>query len=142
MSWFLYAFTAAILWGVHYNIVGKSLTVMSPITVYFIPNIILIATLPLYYKTLINDYQSLMVADTSVKLSTIGVMFTSIAASILLYKAIHGSNATLASLIEITYPIFVALFAFILFKENHMNWSVVFGGLLIMAGTALIIYNN
>jgi len=142
VSWFLYAFTAAILWGVHYNIVGKSLTVMSPITVYFIPNIILIATLPFYYKTLVTDYQSLMVADTTVKLSTVGVMFTSIAASILLYKAIHGSNATLASLIEITYPIFVALFAFILFKENHMNWSVVFGGLLIMAGTILIVYNN
>ena len=142
IAWYIWALAAAILWGIHYPLVGKALTTISPITVYFIPSILLFVSLPLYYKTLIGDYHSLMEASTTVKLSTIAVMFTSIAASVLLYKAIHGSNATLASLIEITYPVFVALFAFLIFKENHMNWSVAFGGLLIMVGTGLIIYNN
>lgn len=142
ISWYIWAFGAAILWGVHYNLVGKALTTISPITVYFIPSIILIATLPLYYKTLINDYHSLMSADSSVKISTVVLMFTSVAASLMAYKAIHYSNATIASLIEITYPVFVALFAFLIFKENHLTWNIGAGGVLIMAGTGLIIFNN
>ena len=142
MPWYAYALLASVFWGIHYNIVGKTLTAVSPITVYFMPTIVLIATLPLYYETLISDYHSLMAADWSVKLSSFAVMFTSIVASVLLYKAIHSSNATLASLIEISYPVFVAIFAFLIFRENHMSWNVALGGLLIMGGTSLIIYNN
>jgi len=142
MTWWMYATLAAIVWGVHYPIVGKALTTISPITVYFIPSLVLLVSLPFYYKTLISDYHSLMAADMTVKVSTLALMFTSIAASLLLYKAIHGSNATVASLIEITYPVFVALFAFLLFNENHLNWSVAAGSILVMAGTGLIIYNS
>jgi drug/metabolite transporter (DMT)-like permease len=142
MTWWMYATLAAMIWGVHYPLVGKALTTISPITVYFIPSIVLFAFLPFYYKTLISDYHSLMAGDVSVKISAFALMFTSIAASLLLYKAIYGSNATVASLIEITYPVFVALFAFIIFNENHLTWNVAAGGMLIMAGTGLIIYNN
>jgi hypothetical protein len=86
ISWYIWALGAAIIWGIHYPIVGKALTTISPITVYFIPSIILFAALPFYYKTLISDYHSLMSADISVKISTLVLMFTSIAASLLLIK--------------------------------------------------------
>ena len=56
--------------------------------------------------------------------------------------AVRGRNATLASLIEISYPVFVALFAWLLFREIHVNASVVVGGLLVFAGVCLIVWNN
>lgn len=142
MTWWLWALTAALVWGFHYNIVAKSLTVASPITVYFLPNILLMLALPWWYQTLVKDYHSIMAASVEIKSSIVVVMFTSIIASVAVYKAIHGSNATLASLIEISYPVFVALFAIIVFKENHLDWSTVLGGLLILTGTALIIYKH
>ena len=142
MTWWLWAVAAAVIWGFHYNIVAKSLTAASPITVYFLPNIILMITLPWWYKTLVKDYHSIMAATTEVRVSVAVVMFTSIIASVAVYKAIHGSNATLASLIEISYPVFVALFAIVMFKENHLDWSTIVGGLLVLSGTGLIIYNH
>ena len=40
------------------------------------------------------------------------------------------------------YPFFVAVFAFMLFREIQFNPSVIVGGLLIFAGVATIIWNN
>jgi hypothetical protein len=36
----------------------------------------------------------------------------------------------------------VILFAYILFRQIHVNLSVLFGGLMILLGAGLIIYNN
>jgi drug/metabolite transporter (DMT)-like permease len=59
-----------------------------------------------------------------------------------LFLSIASKNATLASLIEISYPVFVAVFAYLLFREIHVNPSVIIGGLLVFAGVAMIIWNN
>ena len=40
------------------------------------------------------------------------------------------------------YPVFVALFAWLLFREMHINTSVIIGGVLVFAGVAMIIWNN
>ena len=58
------------------------------------------------------------------------------------YVSIGGKNATLASLIEISYPAFVALFAFLLYREVHFNASVLLGAALVFAGVALIIVRS
>ena len=60
----------------------------------------------------------------------------------LLFQAISDKNATLASLIEISYPVFVALFAWLLFRQVHLNASVLVGALLVFAGVAVIVLNN
>ena len=140
ITWWMYAVFAALIWGVHYNLIAKAMTAASPFTIYAIPNVILIASLPLWYKVLVNDFHNVMAASTEVKASVAAIMFTSILGTVAAYKAIHSSNATVASLIEITYPIFVAVFAAVLFHENHMNWPIAIGGTLIMLGTGVIIY--
>lgn len=142
MTWWMWALAGALIWGVHYNLIAKSLTAASPLTIYFLPNIILMATLPLWYKVLISDFHSISEAPLSVKISTIIIMFTSILGSVAVYKAIHSSNATLASLIEISYPVFVSLFAFLIFRDNQVNIGTIIGGLLIMVGTSVVIYTN
>jgi drug/metabolite transporter (DMT)-like permease len=51
-------------------------------------------------------------------------------------------DRTLASLIEMTYPIFVVLFAYIFYRQMHVTTSVFIGGLMVLMGAGLIIYNN
>ena len=60
----------------------------------------------------------------------------------LLYLAVRGRNATLASLIEISYPAFVAVFAWLLFREWQLNAGVLFGAVLVVTGSVLIIVNS
>lgn len=141
MTWYLWALLGAIIWGVHYPLLGKVLQVVSPITAYFIPTILLLLGLPFYYKTLISDVQAILASPLEIKAMTAVIAFTSIIGSISVYKAIHGSNATLASLIEITYPLCVALFAYFVLKETHLSVIDIVGGVLIISGTGIIIWN-
>ena len=140
ITWWMYAVLASLVWGIHYNLIAKAMTVASPFTIYAIPNIILIGSLPLWYKVIVNDFHSVMNASGEIKAAIGAIMFTSIIGTVAAYKAIHSSNATIASLIEITYPVFVAIFAAVLFHENHLNWPIAIGGTLIMIGTGVIIY--
>jgi len=142
IPWYLYAFAASVLWGLHYNIIAKSLTVISPLTAYWVPTTIMMAGLPFFYKTLVADYHAVMASTNDVKAAVVAMSFTSFAASVLLYKAIAGSNATLASLIEISYPIFVVIIAFLFFNENHITPYVLLGGALVMIGTGIVIYGS
>ena len=69
-------------------------------------------------------------------------MFTSFAASYCLYKAIQLHNPVHAGLIEMTYPIFIGVFALILFQENHFDLSTIIGGAMILAGSGIIVYSQ
>ena len=140
IAWWMYALFGALIWGAHYNLIAKAMTVASPLTIYTIPNILLFISLPFWYKTLAEDVQAILASDWDIKATVLAMMFTSILGTVAVYKAIHTSNATLASLIEITYPVFVALFAMVFFHQNHFTWPVALGGLLIMTGTGVIIY--
>ncbi len=59
-----------------------------------------------------------------------------------IYHAIGGRNATVASLIEISYPLFVALFAWLFFRELQINWQTALGGLLILSGVSIVFLSN
>jgi drug/metabolite transporter (DMT)-like permease len=52
--------------------------------------------------------------------------------------SIQGKNATLSGLIEISYPFFIAIFSYLLFRKNYLTLSTVFGGLFIAIGVFLI----
>ena len=69
----------------------------------------------------------------------LAITLTSLAGSVLLYLSIRSRNATMASLIEISYPFFVALFAYLLFRDVHLNRNILFGAVLVFSGVALII---
>ncbi|MFA6256481.1 MAG: EamA family transporter [Candidatus Absconditabacterales bacterium] len=60
----------------------------------------------------------------------------------LILVAIKNKNATVASLIEISYPIFVVIFSYLLFKNTNLNTGTIFGGLLIIAGVILVYLAN
>ena len=142
MPWYIFAVGAAIIWGLHFNLLSKAMTVISPITAYWLPTVIMVIGLPFFYKTVYSDLVAVYHSGWDIKLPVIIISFTSFAASMCIYQAIQMHNPMHAGLIEITYPIFLTIFALILYQQNYFNLSTLIGGGLIMAGSALIIYSH
>jgi drug/metabolite transporter (DMT)-like permease len=62
-------------------------------------------------------------------------------AEIFIGFSIIAKNATIAGLIEISYPIFIALFSYLLFK-NTITISTVIGAAVIFIGIFIVYYFN
>lgn len=142
LPWYVTALGAAMIWGIHYPLVDNALKRISPVGVLMLTVIPILLVAALFHRHLAADYVVIKGMDWGSKLIVIALSLTSIAGSVLLYISINSRNATLASLIEISYPLFVVLFSYLLFRQIHINPSVVAGGALVFAGVALIILNN
>jgi uncharacterized membrane protein len=59
-------------------------------------------------------------------------------AELFIALSITGKSDALAGLIEISYPLFIALFSYLLFKESELNVPTAIGGLLIFSGVAVV----
>ncbi len=56
--------------------------------------------------------------------------------------AIKNTSAVYAAMGEISYPIFTVLFAFLFFGVRNFDWTVFLGGVLIMAGSFILVYGQ
>lgn len=143
--WILLAFGAAILWGVSYAASGRVMQRgLDPVSFFFcyavfaalVTGVILLAKgelseVPRSVRELGSDRMWLLVSLAS---AAVG--------GLLIYVAIGEKNATLASLIEISYPFFVALFAWLFFREAQLNAATIAGGLLILGGVFTVFLAN
>jgi drug/metabolite transporter (DMT)-like permease len=139
--WIVYALAAAIIWGISYAASGRVIERgITPLVFFFLYTLFgagaaagaLVLTeksgsLFSEVRALGADWVWLVVAIVS-----------SAAGGLLIYMAIGEKNATLASLIEISYPFFVAVFAWLFFRETQFNWSTIVGGLLILGGVGVV----
>ena len=142
VPWYITAVAAALVWGVHYPLVDYALKRISVFSVLLLTAVPVLLLLPWYQRTLKNDIVVWQGLPWSERLPILAIAITSLLGAVLLYVSISGKNATLASLIEISYPVFVALFAYLLFRELHVNASVLIGAALVFSGVALIIWHN
>ena len=142
LPWYVTALGAALIWGIHYPLVDSALKRISPIGVLLLTAIPILLVAVVFHRHLAADYLVIKGMDWGSKLIVIALSVTSILGSVLLFVSISSRNATLASLIEISYPVFVVLFSYLLFRQVHINASVLAGGVLVFAGVALIILNN
>lgn len=142
IPWYLAALGAAVVWGLHYPLVGFALKRISMVSVLVLLTLPVLLILPFVYRTVLHDVGVWRTLEWGERLLILSLSLTSLLGAVLLFLSIAGKNATLAALLEITYPLFVALFAWLLFREVHINASVVLGALLVFAGTALIIWQN
>lgn len=140
--WYVTAIGAALVWGMHYPLVDHALKRLSLVSVLLLTALPIVVLALFFHRTLAADYVVWTTLDTGPRIRVLALALTSLLGSVLLFLSIAGKNATLASLIEISYPVFVALFAWLLFREIHVNASVIIGGLPVFAGVALIIWNN
>jgi drug/metabolite transporter (DMT)-like permease len=142
LPWYVTAIAAAVVWGLHYPLIEHALRRVS------LPTVVLLTALPMalvalaFPARLAADWRTVMALPLGERLLIVLIALTSLAGSVLLYMAVRGRNATLASLIEITYPAFVAVFAWLLFREWQLNAGVLLGALFVFAGSALIIVNS
>jgi len=142
VPWYVTAVAAAVVWGVHYPLVDYALKRVSILAVLLLTALPILLLVPLYQQTLKQDYGVWQALPWSERWPILAIALTSLLGAVLLYVSIAGKNATLASLIEISYPAFVALFAYLLFREVHLSASVLIGAGLVFSGVALIIWHN
>jgi len=142
LPWYVPAIAAAIVWGLHYPLIEHALRRVS------LPTVVLLTALPMaivalaFPARLAADWRAILALPTGDRWLIGMIALTSLAGTVLLYMAVRGRNATLASLIEISYPAFVAVIAWLLFREWQLNSGVLLGALLVFAGTTLIIVNS
>ena len=139
VPWYVAAFGAAVVWGIHYPLIDFALKRVSLMTVLLLTAVPVLLLVPFYRHVLFADARTLAQLGTGERWTVLSVAVTSLVATVLLFVSIERKNATLAGLIEITYPIFIVFFAWLLFREVHLTWTSALGGLLIMAGAGIVI---
>ena len=132
-----YAVGAAITWGLVYTIDERILTKASPGNLLFVSSFItLILTLPFFIadKSYIKE---LVLTDKPTFLLIIGSQVLGALASFFIFSSIKSTGAAFASIIEISYPLFVVLFSVLLLK-SQFNVYFWIGGLFMVIGAVII----
>jgi drug/metabolite transporter (DMT)-like permease len=140
--WIIYAISASVFWGMNYTVTEQVLKRISMPAVYIASALALLLfgiTAGLAAKTLPQDWDVLKKGGDDTKLFLISALIFVIA-DVFILLSIKAKNATMAGMIEITYPLFTAFFAWIFFRQAQMNWSTLLGGLLIISGVACIYF--
>jgi len=146
--WWIFSIIAAVLWGLHFNLVVKVSNVLpkdiyTPLTIFVITGVSIILLMPFIYHKVLSNLIILWHAGNEIRISVVVLVFTTIIAANLLYIAMQLSpNATVAALLDITYPVFIAIVAWLLYRENHLDWTVLVGGILIFSGAMLIVWKH
>lgn len=140
--WFIYALGAAVLWGLQYATIEQlSKTIPTPLL-----TLAYTVALALTYLFIFVCFQfEISLAQfrnywTGRNLLLFGlVVLVGCASTMLIFAAIAKGTATKASIIEITYPLFVALFAILLYQEDTINRQTLIGGLIILVGVLIVL---
>ncbi|MDD3266459.1 MAG: EamA family transporter [Burkholderiales bacterium] len=139
MNWFWMALFAAVLWGLGYTINQITLKTFSAYELLFFESVTVSFVLGGYlvytkqigtFFTKLTNPKELMIIIASSAIYTI--------ASILIFKSISSSNATIAAIIESCYPIFTVIFAFIIFGQLQINLASAIGFIMIISGIVLV----
>lgn len=129
---------AAITWGFVYASTEKVLEKMSPISsvalFYYIGAVIM---LPLIITNKQEIIQGLTLAPKELLFTTIMILL----AEFLIMWSISLLGGTDAALIEVSYPIWTAIFLY-LFSGKSVSFETIIGGIFIFTGIAFITYSE
>jgi drug/metabolite transporter (DMT)-like permease len=143
--WILYAFSAAVIWGISYAASGRAIERgVTPLTFFFCSTLfgVLVASLALVSLGRLGAVPAEVRGLGGDAFWFALALVASAAGALLIYMAIGEKNATLASLIEISYPFFVAVFAWLFFRETQFNLATIVGGLMILGGVGVVFLGN
>ena len=143
MTWWAYALVSAACWGAQYVLLEtlfRRVDFAAAFSFLSLANGILVAALfwVLYPKQnwvkLGESWQIIWLVILYLIFGTGAYMFNAF--------AINEKNATLASLLEISYPLFIVLFTAIFLRQVHLNLTGFFGAALIFAGCVLVMLSR
>ena len=134
----IWALIASITWGLLYNIDQKLLIKSSPLTMFFIGGIMQIIVLIPYMFTQSGkaDIELILSDKTQLGLLFFAEMLCIIAGIAILY-AVKNLTAPVASIFEISYPIFVAVFYYLL-KNGTLDVKFGVGATFIFIGIIIV----
>ena len=141
--WIVFALGASVFWGMSYVFneeIYKKISVFTALG---------IASLAIFVLTILMAYftgnlkPDLMAIASSKKLMwyVVGGVLALFVAELFIGFSIAAKNATLAGLIEISYPLFIVLFSYILFKST-VTIPTMIGGFIIFSGVFIIYFFN
>lgn len=139
MNWIICSLLTAILWGISYSAIEQIIKTIDKCTCIFISSsiIAIFYSSAIGQKDLINIYQN--------KGNVCYWMFLSATCSLIAgymsIRAIENSSASLAASLEITYPFWCMLFAY-LFFDKSMTWTSILGVVGIFVGVTIVIFDN
>lgn len=138
---YLFPISASITWGLIYALDQKILKETSPLTLLALDAIItFIVFIPLFI-TQRSEIRTTLQGDKRALMFIIVVTLLTILADFLILSGVKYLSASTASIIEISYPFFVVLFSFLLFKASP-TVPFFIGALLIFIGSAIIVRFN
>ncbi len=134
------AILASALWGLTYVLDQKVLSSLSVFKLYFLHSCfgVMIAGLILLFQgQSLTELFSYDATKLSVRIVTLTLLVGAVA-SLAIFGSIQTLGAAKASILEISYPFFVAIFSFLLFRET-ITLPVLIGGLFIFLGAVIIV---
>ena len=139
--WFLYAVAAAVLWGLNYTLTERLLKSLSTATVLLaaaLGGLVVSVTMGLVGGGFRRDLALLASGGREAwwLAASVAVYLT---ANLCILASVRGSNATLAAVVETTYPLFTVVFAWLLFREMQATPGTLLGAVLIIAGVACVL---
>jgi drug/metabolite transporter (DMT)-like permease len=142
--WIVYALVASIVWGLDYALAERIFhKKIAPATLLAIE--MFIGGAVFFLVSAAGSLKSdigILVENRAALWLMVSAVVGFIIANLFIALSVQAKNATLAGLIEISYPIFIAIFSLILFKENQVTPSIIVGGTMIFMGvTVIYLYN-
>lgn len=136
----LLAVAAAVLWGLLYVLDERLLAGISIYRLYFLHSLAGVTVAGAVLLAQGESPASLLRftwpgVGLPLVLTTMAVV---VLACLAIFASIQALGASRAAVLEISYPLFVAGFAWLLYREP-VSWPVVVGGVLIFLGSAIIV---
>lgn len=136
-------FLGAMLYGFNYAILGSVLKSMSIATFMFYN---LIVSTFFTAAIIWFDRANLDVRQIETEPKTIALLVAGMAAAwcawMITTVVIKHVNPTYAAIGEIAYPVFVPLFAWLMFRDKQWDMPTVIGGALVFMGLFIIVFTK
>jgi drug/metabolite transporter (DMT)-like permease len=133
----LSALSASILWGLNYVLLEKVIEKVNVFTMMFVESLvfaIIMGLLSIGFGSWRSDIHNIYEIKYTFACNIVVYML----ANLLIVMSIKHSNAVVAGLIEITYPIFIIIFSYLILNKSNLDSTTVLGGIFIMIGVIII----
>lgn len=137
---YVLAVLAAVLWGLTYCLDERVLASLTVFKLYFLHclcGVLVAGVILLAQGTSPAGLFTVDAAQVSLPLFSL-TLVTATAAALAILGSIQLLGAGKSAVLEISYPLFVALFSVVLFR-GQLQLPVVIGGLFIFIGSAIIV---
>jgi drug/metabolite transporter (DMT)-like permease len=139
--WFYCALGTAIMWGFSYALSEKVMKdAVHPLFIMVVTGVfyLFLSLAAAYFTDNLKAGLNLIANDKNILFNLVVMSVAYVVGMFLIFYAINLKNASMANLIEISYPVFTIIFAYFISKEVQINLSTFVGGTFIFAGICII----